>query len=70
MCSREKKILGINVLVEVMAVVVEETPVPTIMEDPIPKGKVVPDPLRDGDDGPVEAPELTGTERTVVDEMG
>ena len=69
MLEREK-VLGIDVPVEVMAVVVEETRDPTIGEDTIPKGNVVLDPLRDEDDGPVEAPELAGTERPVVDEMG
>ena len=59
-----------DVLVEVMAVVVEEISDPTIGEDPIQKWNVVPDPLRDQDDGPVEAPELVGNERLVVDEMG
>ena len=56
--------------VEVMVVVVEETLDPTIGEDPILKLNVVPDPLRDEDDGPIEAPELARTERPVVDEMG
>ena len=37
-------------------VAVEETPNPTIGEDPIPKGNVLLDPLRDEDEGPVEAP--------------
>ena len=69
MLHREK-VLGIDVLVELMAIVAEETPDPTIGEDPIPKGNVVPDPLRDEDEGLVEAPELVGTKRLVVDEMG
>ena len=69
MLQREK-VSGNDVLVEVMAVVVEETPVPTIGDDPIPKGEVVPNSLRDEDDGPVEAPGGEGTERPVVDEMG
>ena len=56
-----------DVLVGVMAVMVEETSNPTIGEYPIPK---FPDPLRAKDDGPVEAPELARTERPVADEMG
>ena len=49
---------------------VEETLDPTIGIYPIPKWNVVLDPLRDEDDGPVEAPELARTERPVMDEMG
>ena len=56
-------------LVERMAVVVEETPVPTFGVDPTPKGKVVFDPLKDEVDGPVEALEGAGTGMTGVDEM-
>ena len=57
-------------LVEVMAVVVEETLVPTFGADPTPKGKVVPDPLKDEADGLVEALGGAGTDTTGVDEMG
>ena len=49
---------------------VQETLDPTVNEDPIPKWNVVPDPLRDEDDGPVETQKLVGVERLVVDEMG
>ena len=53
-----------------MADVVEETLDPTIGEDTIPKWNVVLDPLRDENDGPVEAPKMARTERLIVDEMG
>ena len=69
MLQREN-IPGIVVLVEGMAVVVEETPVPTFGADPTPKGKVVPDPLKDEAAGPVEAPGGVGTNTPGVDEMG
>ena len=52
-----------------MEIVVEETLDPTISEDPIPKWNVVPNPLRDEDDGLVEALELEGIEMPVVDEV-
>ena len=45
-----------------MVTVVEETPVPTFGVDPAPKGKVVPDPLKDEENGPIEAQE--GQEQT------
>ena len=67
---QREQVLGIDVLMEVMEVVVEETLVPTIGEDPIPKGNVVSYTLRDKDDRPVEAPELAGDESLAVDEMG
>ena len=69
MLQREK-VPRIDVLVEVMAVVVEETLAPTFGVDPTPKEKVVPGPLKDEEDGLVEAPGGVGTERPVVDEMG
>ena len=69
MLQREKG-LGIVALVEGMAVVVEETPVPTFGADPTPKGKVVPTPLKDGADRLVEAPRGAGTNTPGVDEMG
>ena len=50
MLKREKG-PGIVALVEGMATVVEETPVPTFGVDPTPKEKVVPDPLKDEADG-------------------
>ena len=67
---QREKVLRIDVLVEVMVEMVEETPVPTIGEDPIPKGNVVLDLLKDEVDGPVEAPRGAGTEKPGVDEMG
>ena len=69
MLQREK-VPGIIVLVEVMATMVEENPIPTFGANPTPKGKVVPDPIKDGADGPIEAPERAGTETPGVDEMG
>ena len=68
MLQREN-VLGIVVLVEGM-VVVEETSIPTFGVDPTPKGKVVPDPLKDEANGPVEAPRGAGTDTPGVDEMG
>ena len=53
-----------------MVDVVEETHDPKIDEDPIPKWNVVPDPLRDEDDGPMDAPKFERDERPLLDEMG
>ena len=67
---QREKVPGIDVLVEVLVAVVEETPDPTIGEDPIPKENVVPDPLRDEDDGPVVVHKVERDKRPLVDEMG
>ena len=67
---QREKVPGIDVLVEVMVAVVEETPVPTFGEDTIPKGNIVPDPLKDEADGLVEAPGGAGMDTPRVDEMG
>ena len=69
MLQREKG-PRIVALVEGMAVVVEETPVPTFGADPTPKGTVVPDPLKHEVDGLVEAPRGAGTDTVGVNEMG
>ena len=66
----KEKVPGFEVLVEVVAVVEEETPDPKNDEDPTPKWNVVLDPLRDEDDVLVEAPEFEGAEGPLVDEIG
>ena len=67
---QREKVPRIVVLVKGMAAVVEETLVPTFGADPTPKGKVMPDPLKDEADGLVEVPGGVGTDTTRVDEMG
>ena len=67
MLQREK-VLGYVALVEGMATMVEETLVPTFGVDPTPKGKVVPDLLKDEADGLVEAPGGAETNTPGVDE--
>lgn len=57
-------------LVEVVAIVVEEIPNPKSDEDPIPKWNVVPDPLRDEDNELVDAPKVESAEDPLGDGMG
>ena len=59
-----------DVVEKELTTVVEETPDPINDDDPNPKGNVVPDPLKDEEDGPVEALGGAGTNTPGVDGMG
>ena len=67
---QREKVSGIDVVVEELTTVGEETPDPINDDDPNPKGNVVLDPLKDEADGPVEAPRGAGTDTPRVDGMG
>ena len=59
-----------DVVVEELMTTVGETPNPINDDDPSPKGNVMPDPLKDEVDGPVEAPGGARMDTPRLDEMG
>ena len=61
---------GMDVIMEELMTIVEETPDPINDDDPSPKGDVVPDTLKDEADGLVEALGGAGMDTPGVDEMG
>ena len=62
--------LGMDVVAEELTTAAEETLDPINDDDPSPKGSVMPVPLKDEVDGPVEDPGGAGTDTPGVDEMG
>ena len=60
---QREKVPGMDVVAEELIVAAEETPEPINDDNPSPKGNVMPDPLKDEVDGPVEAPRGAGTEK-------
>lgn len=59
-----------DVVAEELMVEVEENPNPINDDDPSPKGNVMPDPLKDHANGPVEALGRARMDTPGVDEMG
>ena len=59
-----------DVVVEELMFAREETLDPINDDDPIPKGNVMPDPLKDEADGLVEAPRGEKSDTPRVDEVG
>ena len=59
-----------DVIAEELMIAAKETPNLINDDDPSPKGNVIPDPLKDEADGPVEAPRGAIMDTPGVDEMG